>query len=554
MKKNYDALVVGAGIGGIRSALDLAETGRKVLLIDKKAAIGGLLTQLDHQFPTDHCGMCKMLPLTERDSSSQFCLRKGLFHRNIDILLSTELEDLSGDPGEFQAILRKESGFVDPAKCIGCGECAEVCPVKVPSEFNAGLTKRAAVHLPVPHAIPNHYVVDLEHCVRCGQCQDACPTGAIDFKSEARKEFTVLIADPDPKAAQAAAKVVEELGFSLEIVSTGDEAISRVLNEEEKSRIGLLLLDMSLDEPDPERVITRCLEIDPNLAVVLMDEDVDNEEIERLMELGVREFAAKPLDETTTAPWLDKLFMRIVSDELIEVDVATVIMAGGFECFNPEPMSDVLGWGKYPGVLSSLEFERLISGTGNNQLAHPVHGGPVKKIAWLQCVGSRDLRRNADFCSSICCMISIKEANLAKKLTRNQEGGPAEATVFYMDMRVFGKNYQRYFDAAKDENGVKFVRARLHSVLPIDQDQEGAEGSVRVQYVNEQGEMTEDWFDMLVLAVGARPPKNMDKLARAAGVEVNDWGFVKTLPFEPSRTTRMGVFSAGSMSGAKDIT
>ncbi|GAG46143.1 unnamed protein product, partial [marine sediment metagenome] len=90
-KKIGSALVVGSGISGIRSSLDLAEQGYQVTLIDRAPHMGGILTQLDYQFPTDHCGMCKMLPLVERDASSQYCLRKGLFHENIDIMLSTEL-------------------------------------------------------------------------------------------------------------------------------------------------------------------------------------------------------------------------------------------------------------------------------------------------------------------------------------------------------------------------------------------------------------------------------------------------------------------------------
>ena len=97
-KKIGSALVVGGGISGIRSALDMAETGYKVTLIEKAPNLGGILAQLDYQFPTDHCGMCKMLPLVERDSSSQYCLRKGLFHENIQIILSTELVGLDGEP------------------------------------------------------------------------------------------------------------------------------------------------------------------------------------------------------------------------------------------------------------------------------------------------------------------------------------------------------------------------------------------------------------------------------------------------------------------------
>ena len=112
-KKIGKALVVGAGISGIRSALDLAETGYGVTLIDRSPHLGGVLSQLDYQFPTDRCGMCKMLPLVNRDASSQYCLRKGLFHENIEILLSTEMTSLEGEPGHFQVKLKQKPTWID---------------------------------------------------------------------------------------------------------------------------------------------------------------------------------------------------------------------------------------------------------------------------------------------------------------------------------------------------------------------------------------------------------------------------------------------------------
>ena len=162
------ALVVGAGISGIRSALDLAETGYHVTLIDRAPHIGGVLSQLDRQFPTDRCGMCKMLPLVDRDSASQYCLRKGLFHRNIDILTSTEIASVTGEAGRYEVVLKERPTWVDPQLCNGCGDCTAVCPVDVPDEFNAGLSTRKAIYLPVPHAIPNPYIIDLAACTRCG--------------------------------------------------------------------------------------------------------------------------------------------------------------------------------------------------------------------------------------------------------------------------------------------------------------------------------------------------------------------------------------------------
>ena len=134
--------------------------------------------------------MCKMLPLVERDSSSQFCLRKGLFHENIDIKLSTELVSVEGEPGHFNVTLRQENNPVNPDLCIGCGKCVDVCPVDVADSFNAGLATRKAIYLPVPHAIPNAYLVDTAVCTQCGACQDVCPTGAIRLVDEGRKKGT----------------------------------------------------------------------------------------------------------------------------------------------------------------------------------------------------------------------------------------------------------------------------------------------------------------------------------------------------------------------------
>ncbi|MBG0775701.1 MAG: FAD-dependent oxidoreductase [Desulfovibrionaceae bacterium] len=550
MNKSYDALVVGAGIGGIRAALDLAETGRKVVLTDTRPHIGGLLAQLDYQFPNDHCGMCKMLPLTERDSSSQFCMRKGLFHKNIDILLHTDLLELSGEPGTFKAVLSRQSSFVDPEKCIGCGLCAEACPVSVPHEFNAGLTQRTAVHLPVPHAIPNHYVVDLDSCERCWQCHDACPTRAIDFRFSERKDFRILVASPRPDAAERLAGWFKHQNFPFLHAKTGQEALDTLAKDE---TIRLLVIDVRIDDPDAERLLERAQEIRPTLPVVASCPPEREHEARALVDLGARDYVVGPLNPATLVPWLDKLYMRLVSEERIEVDVAAVVLAAGFDCYDPgDPLhgaGQTLGYGRLPGVVTSLEFERMCSSTGPSGGRLARHDGQeLKRIAWLQCVGSRDLQKKADYCSSVCCMISLKEANLARKRTFGRKGGPAECTVFYMDMRVFGKEYQSYRDTA-ESNGVRFVPARLHTVLPDPDDP----AALRVQYVDDAGRITTETFDMLVLAVGARPPKAMQRLARAAGIETNEWGFCATDYFEPARTSRVGVFAGGAFGQPRDI-
>ncbi|MBI9080667.1 MAG: FAD-dependent oxidoreductase [Pseudodesulfovibrio sp.] len=546
MRKQYGALVVGAGIGGIRAALDLAVTGHKVALIDRRPTHGGILSQLDHQFPSDHCGMCKMLPLMSRDSSSQFCLRKGLFHDNIDIMLSTEVAELEGEPGKFFVSLSTKSPLIDPTKCVSCGKCAEVCPVRVPSEFNAGLTERTAVYLPVPHAIPNHYVLDLDNCQRCWKCHDACPTGAIDLKFNERVDFHILVVDRDPAVETMLKDILNELNFPLHCVQTGQAAVDMLASDD---RIRLVLVGMNINDMDAERVLTRSLELNADIPVVVMAETSQISTAAAMVTQGAREYLVKPLEAKRFVPWLDKLYMRIMSDTTEDLEVGAVVLAGGFECYNPvvdpEGGEDIWSYG-HPGVLTAVEFERLLSGTGptGGRLLHPGDNSEVRKIAWIQCVGSRDVKKNADFCSGICCMFSIKEAVLAKKATN----GAVETTIFYMDMRTSGKGYQRYRNKAEHEKGVRLVRSRPHSVIPVNDGMD-----LKVEYMTDAGELVSETYDMVVLAAGARPPGGMEKFALTMGLDLNEWGFAQMQPYASERTSRLGVFAAGSFGEPRDI-
>ena len=200
----------------------------------------------------------------------------------------------------------------------------------------------------------------------------------------------------------------------------------------EKGHIGLAVVSLELMEGAVKRVISRALELRPDLPVFLLQgqkQELKQEELDAFLELGAkRELLHKPLQKKEIVPWLEKQFMRFVTDERIECEVGAVILSAGFESFDiandPMNMAGTYLYGQHPGVMTSVEFERLISGTGpegggrGKPLLRPGDKQPVKRIAWLQCVGSRDVRRNADFCSSFCCMVSIKEALLAKKRVR----------------------------------------------------------------------------------------------------------------------------------------
>ncbi|MFC2122197.1 FAD-dependent oxidoreductase [Bacteroidota bacterium] len=177
-------LVIGAGIGGIKAGLELAESGVQVYLCDRRPYIGGTLSQLDEWFPDDHCGFCQVLPYS-MEAEEQYCLRWGLSHPNIKQLLLTEVEKVEGEAGDFSVTLVTQPSGVIPERCTGCGACETVCPVEVASDFDEGLRKRKAIYPRHPlGSDDNTYIIDYQHCTLCGACVEQCSTAAIELSSE----------------------------------------------------------------------------------------------------------------------------------------------------------------------------------------------------------------------------------------------------------------------------------------------------------------------------------------------------------------------------------
>ena len=173
---NYRALVIGAGIGGMQAALDIANSGYEVFLVEKEPSIGGHMAQLSETFPTLDCSQCILTPRTVEVGQ----------HPNIQLLTLSEVEAVEGELGKFRVRIKRHPRYVIEEKCTACGDCAEVCPVVVPNEFDRGLAARRAIYMPHPQAVPAVYRLDPEACLglfplACGKCGEACERQAIDY-------------------------------------------------------------------------------------------------------------------------------------------------------------------------------------------------------------------------------------------------------------------------------------------------------------------------------------------------------------------------------------
>jgi len=403
---------VGGGIGGMQAALDLADSGFYVYLVEKSSSIGGRMSQLDKTFPTNDCSMCIMSPkLVE-------CGR----NLNIEILTLSEVESITGEEGNFHVRVIQHPRYIDMDKCIACGTCAEKCPRRVPDEYNANLINRKAAYIQYPQAVPLKYLIDAQNCIyfekgKCRACEKFCPADAVDFDQKERE---------------------------------------------------------------------------------------------------------------------------------ITIDVGSVILAPGFQPYNPY-LNDTYQYNRFPNVVTSLEFERILSASGPYQghLLRPSDKKEPQKIAWIQCVGSRNIHiGDRGYCSGVCCTYAIKESMVAKE----HSAIPLDAAIFYIDIRTYGKDFELFYNRARDEMGVRFIKSRINTILPGDE-----EGNLRIRYTDEAGRIIDEEFDMIVLSVGLDIEKPTIDLAHRLDVDLNQYNFVSTGSFTPVKTSRPGIFVCGVLQGPKDI-
>jgi heterodisulfide reductase subunit A len=231
-------------------------------------------------------------------------------------------------------------------------------------------------------------------------------------------------------------------------------------------------------------------------------------------------------------------------DSETSLKVGSIILAPGFESFDARLKSEY-GYGRFPNVVTSIEFERILSASGpyGGLVLRPSDGEIPKKIAFIQCVGSRDFQLGNNYCSAACCMYGMKEAVIAKEHTPTR----LDAKIFFMDMRSYGKEFDAYYERAQGEWGIQFVRSRVAGVT-----EDPKTNNLFVRYVEDENPKTEE-FDMVVLATGMQPPKNVEKLAKTLRIKLNKYNFCETGSFSPVETSRPGIFACGAFSAPKDI-
>ncbi len=230
----------------------------------------------------------------------------------------------------------------------------------------------------------------------------------------------------------------------------------------------------------------------------------------------------------------------------LTIRVGSIVMSQGGEVYDPG-IHDVYGYRRYPNILTSLEFERILSASGpyGGHLVKPSDKKEPEKIAWLQCVGSRDEHLGArGYCSSVCCTYAVKEAILAKEHSRSD----LDAAIFYIDIRTFGKGFERYYNRAKDALGVRFIKSRVTSILSMDGEQRH-----RIYYVDDTGLRREEDFDMVVLSVGLGIPKVGIEMAGKLGVQLDHYGFASCSSFSPIESSFPGIHVCGLSQAPKDI-
>jgi heterodisulfide reductase subunit A len=229
----------------------------------------------------------------------------------------------------------------------------------------------------------------------------------------------------------------------------------------------------------------------------------------------------------------------------ITLNVGAVIIAPGSLVYDPG-VYDIYGYKTSPNVVTSLEFERILAATGptGGHVVRPSDNKEPEKIAWIQCVGSRDLHPGSQpYCSGVCCTYAVKEAVIAKEHLK----GSLDTAIFYIDIRTHGKDFEKYYNRAQ-ETGVRFVKSKISNILPADHS-----GNLVIGYVDESGRRIQETFDMVILSVGFNVSDEAVNLAKKLDIELDSFQLAATGSFDPVQTSKPGIFVCGTFQSPKDI-
>jgi heterodisulfide reductase subunit A len=231
-------------------------------------------------------------------------------------------------------------------------------------------------------------------------------------------------------------------------------------------------------------------------------------------------------------------------EEIIPINVGSIILAPGFDAFDPTVKKEY-GFGTFDNVITSMQFERILSASGPyaGHVVRPSDGKHPRKIAWIQCVGSRDEKIGKGYCSAVCCTYATKEAIIAK-----EHAPETDATIFSMDIRTYGKGFEEYYNRAREEYNVKYIKCRIPQIEEIPETKD-----LKITYRDQDGKLQEHIFNMVVLSVGLVPSEGTKELAEKVGIDLNEYGFAKTDTFTPLETSKEGIFVSGVFSSPKDI-
>ncbi len=670
--KRVACVVVGGGIAGLETAINLGDMGFDVLLVEKQASIGGKMILLSKVFPTLDCASCIATPKMAQAAN----------HPRVTIWTHTRVRSISKGPeGRFQVRLRKDPTYVDPSRCTGCGQCERVCPVGRPDQFQEGLVARRAIYIPFPQAVPKKAVIEKKGVSPCrracpaglsphgmvalmragrpketyaraledtpfpgilatlcpGFCEAHCTRGkkerplpirglllfAVGQVLKADKvqghsapkgdlKARVLVQGSNPEALSLAYFLAQK-GAQVDLLeeAPGFESflqgkVPQWLWQKERQNLGHLGVKFVSKSPGK----------DYDLVVDLRQEGEDPQvKVQEKALLEVVPLAKAPEDLPLAVGWAKALSEALspflkgeapleglifpdppkapklsgepgpapifwdlaqaqtqakacldcggcsechqcveacpaqaidfsMGPEDVEVECGAVVLATGFRLYDPSER-ETLGYLRFPNVITGMQLDRLLAPTRPyNWLLRPSDGKLPGNIAIVLCVGSRDLTGGTKICSRICCMYSIKQAQLIMGALPI-----AEITLYYIDIRAFGKGYEEFFTQAQ-AMGVHFVRGKVAKI------EETTHQDLFLYYEDlNKGKLRKARHDLVVLATGALPQAEVLNAFREEAPKKDPFAFIQEEDplFQPGRTSSPGVFVAGAASGPKDI-